>query len=42
MWKVRKLEKDKVLMDQEKGRVDIVVIRLKGEIIRLSGEIDKY
>ena len=36
MWKVRKLEKDKVLIENEKMRLDREVKSLRGEIERLS------
>ena len=34
MWKVRKLEKDKVLVENEKMRLDREVKSLRGEIER--------
>ena len=34
MWKVRKLEKDKVLVENEKMRLDREVISLRGEFER--------
>ena len=39
MWKVRKLEKDKVLVENEKMRLDREVKSLRGEIERLISAI---